>query len=425
MNVADKRTLVNYLQATGNEIGLDLLVYKMMGITPEEGNYVPRPSKLLKYSNKAIVSIFRIFWIYILSSTLFTVQFLSYLIKKIRLKESNVNLIINNKSVGIAYSDRAIDIINEKNCGTSPEYWIVFPWTDLSRLDKNASKIDVLSLLTIAELWKAYIHAIAIHKKMARSLKYKNWIFQSYTAFQWIVVRKAIEKLEADFFIAEHFDRWAVMMDGIITEHTQRCLKSGLTMVQHGLVNDVGGHRFSLPYKLSMFKRFYLYDKKTEDYFKENILAKKNPKLEDIRFYKNLLTLREIPKTNTVNVLFVGHSICIDLHMYILNELKSKHDFIAYYKPHPTEKLTKQIKSQNWNIIEDRHFFPAVDFLISYNSTLTSEYKLLGINAIIHEIDLKDKDAQSYLEDVEKELNSFVIKKINLQKNKIGQNPTI
>jgi hypothetical protein len=410
----DKRRLVSYFQATSNEIALDVFCYKVMNVSPKAGNYIPyipRPTKLLKYANKNFIQILKIFWIYILGHVLFLKQFFSYLIKKIITDKSGG--IKKNSSVGIAFSDRAMDIINKKNCDTSPEYWIVFPWTDYSRLDNNAVKVELLSLLTVGELWKACFFAICAHKRMAKAPRYKNWILQSYTSFQWFAVRMALEKIEGDFFIAEHFDRWAVMMDGILIEQRRNSLKSSLVLVQHGLVTDVGDEKLVLPYKLSQFKRLYLYDATAEEYFKENILSNNiNTTLEGVTFYDNLISIREIPKTDCINILFVGHSICTDLHVFILNELMRKYDLKAYYKPHPVEKTPKFIYKQKWTVIEDKHFYPAVDILISYPSTLVYEYELLGINAVVHPYDLKIDLIQSYLHELEREMASCYDKKI-------------
>lgn len=401
--MVDKRRLVSYFQATSNEIALDVLCYKAMNVSPKAGNYMPRPTKLLKYSNKYFIKILKIFWIYILGDVLFLKQFLSYLLKKTKMPKSEV--IIKNSSVGIAFSDRAMDIINKKNCDISPEYWIVFPWTDSSRLDEKVVKVEFLSLLTIGELWRAFFFAICAHKRMAKASRYKKWILQSYTSYKWFTIRIALEKIEADFFIAEHFDRWSVMMDGILVEQRRNNLNSNLVLVQHGLVADVGDESLIVPYKLGQFKRLYLYDKSTEEYFRKNILSKNiNMILEDVKFYDSLLSIKKIPKANGINVLFVGHSTCIDLHVFILNELISKYDLVAYYKPHPVEKISKLIYKQKWIVIEDKHYFPAVDILISYPSTLVHEYELHGINSVVHSYDLKNDSARLYLEELEREI---------------------
>lgn len=408
--IIDKRRILSYLQATSNEIALDILCYKVMGVNPEEGNYIPRPGKLLKYSNRGLIKFLKIFWIYLFGYFLFFFQFLVFFLGIIKVKEKQK--IINNKSVGVAFSDRSIDVINAKNINVTPDYWIVFPWTDSSRLDKKSLKIEFFGLLTIRDLCKAFVLAVCAHNKMYRSPKFEKWIFQSYTSFKWFNIRIVLEKIEADFFIAEHFDRWAVMMDGILFDQYKNGLKSSLVLVQHGLVSDVGLEKISLPYKFSQFKRLYLYDKSTENYFRENILAKySNRILKEVLYYDSLLVVSEIPITCCVNVLFVGHSICTDLHIHILKALISKYQITAYYKPHPVEKKTKLIHEQNWTVINDKHFFPTVDFLITYPSTLAKEYELIGINSVVHPIDLKVELVQSYLEELEREIASWHNKK--------------
>jgi hypothetical protein len=122
--------------------------------------------------------------------------------------------------------------------------------------------------------------------------------------------------------------------------------------------------------------------------------------------------LTEVPSDGRIKILFVGHSICLDLHIHLFNELKSAHSIVTFYKPHPTEKIEKRILEQNWKLISDKHFFPKVDFLISYNSTLTIEYQNLGIESIVHPISLKSNESAQFLLKVKKEIDYLMKLKI-------------
>ncbi len=119
-NIADKKIMISYLQATSNEITLDILAYKMLDLSPEKANFIPRPTKLLKYSKSITIKIFIFFWKHILCDIFFSIQFLNLFLLKLNTEKINIS-IMRNKSVGIAYSDRAMDVINKKNCGISPK----------------------------------------------------------------------------------------------------------------------------------------------------------------------------------------------------------------------------------------------------------------------------------------------------------------
>jgi hypothetical protein len=402
LSVKDKRNLLNYLQATDNEIAIDLYCYKLLNVKVEERNYLPRPTISNKFSNKMFIKVFKLLWKFNLSTIYFIFQLTFYLIRSKKLLNDISS--IKNINIGVAFSDRSFDIFNKPNNLQLPKYWCVMPWVDSSKIDKNYIKLDLLSLVTKTEIFKSFYLAKIVHKKMAKSTKYKKWITQSYTAFKWFIARFGIEKLECSYTITDHYDRNAVMMDGIVKEKHRKGIKSELNLIQHGIVTDLRTYDFSLPYKLTMLKKVYLFDKISEEIFKEKIVDKKNQKLE-VQFYNKTINISEITTVNSLNILFVGHSICLDFHIHVYNELKKKYEFTAFYKPHPTEKISKKIESQNWIIIDDVNIYPKVNFLVSYNSSLVEEYKYHSINTFIHEFKTNLNSQKDYIKIIENEIS--------------------
>ena len=88
-----------------------------------------------------------------------------------------------------------------------------------------------------------------------------------------------------------------------------------------------------------------------------------------------------------------------------LSLLRDKYDFRAYYKPHPTAHMSESMRQLGWSIIDNPSMFPAVDLLISYQSTLVVEYAGSGVPAAVHAINLENEKSIDFL--------AIVIEKIN------------
>ena len=56
----------------------------------------------------------------------------------------------------------------------------------------------------------------------------------------------------------------------------------------------------------------------------------------------------------------------------------------VFYKPHPLAGLPTSCKEKFWIIIEERELFPVVNLVVSYRSTLITEYEHHGIMSIVH-----------------------------------------
>lgn len=410
---SNKKRIVSYLRATSNEIRLDVLHYKILNIEPEQTGYFPRPTKRRKLDNYLLNKVFKFLWIHILGYVLFTAQLFMCLYRKSKIEKNSIRL--NKKSLGLAFSSKSWEVIKKENCGKEPDCWITLPFSKDVVGDRMKVVINILNLVTYEDLWNAYLLAINTHRKMSSLINYRKWVLNSYTAFEWFTVRLGIEKIEGDFYIANHFDRWIVMMDFILGEHHRIDVKSKLTLVQHGLVGDIANEKCDLPYRISMLSKLCTYDKVSEMYFKDNILDNRLLMLEEVNYFRNVIALTEVHDYIKTNILFVGHSICLDLHIYLYTKLKEKKDFIAYYKPHPTEKKSRKVINQSWEIIDDIFSYPKVDFLISYNSTLGIEYENLGTKVFFHSINADVNSQSLFLSQLENEIEQCNRKKSNLE----------
>jgi len=401
------RAVISYINSTKNEIEIDVWRYAALNIDPRNYGYLPRPtawiSKLGKY--KVLLPILAFFW-RIFFSFLFVI--ISYIRAITKYYFSNYNRHVPNRfaTVAVAVAPRSIDVIHGL-LGNANYNWLVAPWIDKTQIDDQNRVIDIYSLIHIKDLNRIFYLSFFSLRCSSKRIP-RRWSLQLYTSFNWFLIYLALDKCSGDLITSEHYDRFAVLVDSV---SQRRMASSKLTLIQHGIVTDptnkqIDQSAFVPPTKLFFVKNLYVYDEQSKEYFMQNILNSKHSPIA-INYFRPELRLSDIPFDNEPSVLFVGNSISISLHLYLLKELKKKFNFNAYYKPHPTEKIGNLITRAEWIVIQDRSFFPRVNFLITYPSTLINEYAHLNIKSFTHAINLSIGDSSEYQSLVERELKLF------------------
>ncbi|ECE5475497.1 hypothetical protein LJP43_003588, partial [Salmonella enterica] len=92
-------------------------------------------------------------------------------------------------------------------------------------------------------------------------------------------------------------------------------------------------------------------------------------------------------------VLVVGHSLCERAQLKIGERLSTLSDeIVVYYKEHPRARASEKVKRAAWNFITDDNYFPDVDLVISYPSTLALQYQDLNKTVLLHGLDNINQD---------------------------------
>ncbi|WP_454863065.1 hypothetical protein [Pseudomonas hormoni] len=413
--------IVDYIWATENEIAIDNSVYTLSGVSPVEINYVPRPSKILgKFSQnrkffKMCVGVFKSLW-NIGAPVYFLYEVIIFYRHSLRCS-GNRDAKVDTGEYALAFSSRAGDILHPSILGFEPKCWITFPWAPLSGHTRKVQHFDIFSLLQKRDFFDAFKLAVMASRKLASRQRTKHWTLQSYTAFRWFAVRIALEKLDINrLLIAEHYDRWAVLADRVVSKTnaslvlTQHGALSGLTLSDQTLQARLP---FTLAHRLSNVAQLFVYDESSRAVFESDVLSSACiAKGVVVNFFQPMIELTQLPSEHAVRILFVGHPICEALHIFLYKQLSREYNVSFYYKPHPTAGLSDSVKQQSWHIIEGRSYFPVVEFLISYPSTLVNEYAASGISAVLHSLD-QDKDFSSgLLESVKSKLDTLACKKL-------------
>jgi hypothetical protein len=417
LSKSDRRVIVDYLRATENEIAVDMVAYASCGITPAQAGCLPRPSKwfhkagshlnMLKLGGRVLAGM----WPLGLAAILGAIELL-LLFAHLKLKAGRSSLAVPEAAYGLGFSSRAAEVIREDIFPNVPSCWLVLPWVSLTTA-ANTRQINVLSLLRFRELLSAYLLAMRAVRLMSRRQAMAPWILQSYTALRWFVVRAAVSKVSGPFWIAEHFDRWAVLADSVARQR-RLGVPAGddaprLVLVQHGIVgvpSDTGeiGLPYSLPYRLKAVDVLYAYDRSSSTIFRQRILARRAADAVDVRFFTPNLVLSGGRHPRKFGILFVGHPVCERLHLFLYDRLRHYPDIQVFYKPHPTSAASSNVKNESWEFIADKTWYPNVDLLISYPSTLVTEYALFQVDALVHPLNLDVLHSEGFLQSIESRL---------------------
>jgi len=393
----NKEVLINdYFKALSNEIAIDIIRYDTIRIAPEEMGFLPRPVNIrTKISSlrlaRSIAFLLKLFWLSGGALIFYFVEMIKltrfFTITRISKEElSNCNTFL------LAYSARAAQIIPTIT-SIQPDCIMTVPW---EKVDVVGYKISFFSLLSLKDAFYVLLLAITSVYKFNLTTD-REWILQTYTAFRWFSIRVAINKIKGEFFIAEHFDRWAVLTDcyieSLILESYEQ---SKLQLIQHGILKDIEmkGQKIILPYRLKNVSKLWVYDEYSKDYFISFILDTLGNNF-DVKYFSSNIDLIEIDNNFKKSVMFIGHPACENFHINILSEMQ-KMGIYCIYKPHPKNASSKKVYMQDWFVVEQKDYFPKVDLLISYPSTLVQEYESQGIFAIVHSINAGEHEIKKY-----------------------------
>jgi hypothetical protein len=400
MKRRDLECMVGYVKSVENEICLDQGIYALCGLSPKELGYLPRPAKLLnrlagrRALVRAVASVVRMLWRYG-GAVLFFVREWRVLAAHLRRAPAGAGGEV--AEVAFCSGNRSVEVIRAALPGR-PLGWLTLPWAPVDTGKVSGPIIDVFSLLDKNDLRRAFWLSVRAVAVLSRRPRLRDWVLQSYTAMRWFCVYLALEKGGFEHLVtADHFDRWALLVDGLMSRKRVRArgVKSSdmqLTLVQHGDVRALDQPAssesrlpFVLRYKLNAVTRLYVFDEHSRLVFENDILASRcRVRGVEVQRYAPLIDLVSLPAEHKVKVLFVGHPICESIQIEVFKCMVEAFKVSVYYKPHPTAGMSALARSQGWTVIEDKRIFPAVDLIVSYPSTLVQEYAGQGVGAVMH-----------------------------------------
>ncbi|MCD5380584.1 hypothetical protein LR004_01535 [Candidatus Gracilibacteria bacterium] len=348
--------------AIKNEVAIDkYIIDKYNKINKQEISYVPVRSvktlpiiKSLKIGNKLY---FLISICFLLTSPFF---FLLQTVKNIINMKKHRSGVVINKKVFLSGTNKThlLRKPNEKDI----QCLIIAP-----SIDKQNQ--NIASTFKAKHFLLAYLYSIIGIIYLSIKIKDKRNILQAYIAFDFFLVMLALKDIKQGIetvYFCNHFDRWAVLIDNIY-------FNKNLILIQHGVLPE----SISLPYKLENINEVFVFNKSSEKRFTKFLLTNTaKTKFTTVDISLHLQTVKHDKKT----ILVIGQPLTIERELEIINRIGN--DYTVYVKPHPGFSPTPYYNIKNTILIEERSYYPKVDLVLNYESTLGIEYEASNIDVI-------------------------------------------
>lgn len=371
-----------YLRALRNEIAIDMDSYKAIGAAPDEFAFLPRFSAvwpLLSRNRRAssmAARLLRMAWRYGLYVPFFARQYLS--LRQTPHARSDGT----DQTLHVLLSALAPQLVANAD-GTDALAFTV-PWQRYVNGIPHDRQVSIGDVLTRREMKDCLIDAIAIARRIAnRNTVFADWHLQSYTLFRWVCVARALESIECrQMVMANHYDRWAILIDRIGGASGRRT-----AIAQHGI--EAVRH---LPTRLQFIDTIHVFNRQEEALFKQFILAPTIADSVNVRFLDNSIELAELDgNPDTVRVVIVGHPEYDATQLRFLEAARSVRPDVEFiYKPHPTARSVNSDIGAATVLWDRQGVFPRCEFVFSYQSTLGYQYRDAGVPTYLHDKDMSD-----------------------------------
>lgn len=295
---------------------------------------------------------------------------------------------VNEKRFFIGHRRILYSISKRANILKDQDVWIRL-LDDTYVLPEAVKQVSIEDIVTYSEVLKSWVQSIFIHARTIIELGYDKY-FLSLKSFLWCMEDYALRHLPSDSEILyeDICDRNAILFD--------RLPFAKKVMVQHGTMH-YGSAKKDNPYMTfysdkgfyvwnSLYKSspdlVYCFTKDDEWALKTSIIA------NDPMFIYVGYGFQPTYKPDKKSVLLVGnYYLYKDKEEYIIKNLQEL-DIIIYLKNHPShpDSIYDELRNRyNFQFIKgvETHY-PAVDLLISYNSTLAFEYASIGTKVLYY-----------------------------------------
>ena len=206
---------------------------------------------------------------------------------------------------------------------------------------------------------------------MSKKYKKRDLLFRSYSSFRYFIVYLYVTKSSKtnEYYFHSLIDKWAYLFGGI--EHKTY-------FIQHGIVNENIKMR-----KIGKADYSYYVDKKQKEVC-EKMLFNNKP----VAYYRkpiNIISSKKLLTNGLKNILMICNLLFSEKEKDIIETLNNK-KVNLYVKPHPGDKnkYYKNLQLNNNFIILGKEDYIKADIVISYVSTLATEYENKGILVLRH-----------------------------------------
>lgn len=190
--------------------------------------------------------------------------------------------------------------------------------------------------------------------------------------------------IESDYYFCNHMDRNAVLIDNLpqgnkyLIQHgtmIMRSLRIGLSSDDMVCDNEKSIWTYNIPYKYNSIKKVYCFSEKEYLALCMSILHNR-PCYEVVGYSLKTTPINDMRKS----VLIIGYySNYAEKEERLISKLQN-YNIKLFLKNHPCQAgkwYQEMINKYNFEFI-DAPYFPAVNYVVSYESTLALEYESVG-----------------------------------------------
>lgn len=296
---------------------------------------------------------------------------------------------INNISFDTEYiclptSSALSRVLDNTDIKDVPKIWIDLPWKSKNEVTVT-DHIDIFQLLTRKEILFCAYDSLKVFLFVLFKYGLNNILFEYYN-YLWFLYVTAVEKVanEKTIIFCSHMDEWTVALDNfnakrkILIQHGTMAIrhnKYGLTQQDLSYLSKQNCWTYNAAYKYSTVDILYSFTEDEYDLVCESIL--KNKPYKKISGYG--ISLNTIDH-NKKNILIIGYYPKFNKIEELILESLQDNRFNLYLKNHPTVDSSQYSRMLNYYhfILINENFYPDVDIVFSYQSTLALQYQAMG-----------------------------------------------
>lgn len=274
--------------------------------------------------------------------------------------------------------------------------WIISRSQSFPAIDLRFGKaVLYVALLSYGDVWRMFRKANRQVYLVRRCLG-RDATLHAVKAMDWLLYRQALLNAmpaEAVVFMSMR-DRWFFLFQSL--PGIRRVL------IQHGnlAVNPVrardGRDVIPLtPYRQTTLETLYCYNRQEENAFRSIVRN-----IGEVRFFEPRICLTPIGHQRPSILIICCVALYAELERKIVEGIiRDRPETIVYMKPHPNYPQRSYRRYANGTgivLIMDPFFYPDVDVVIAYHSTLATQYELLG-KEVVYMSDLSLEDVLAIL----------------------------
>ena len=312
-------------------------------------------------------------WLLYLVNVAFLLQFI---VERIRFGRFEIPKNPDNVLIGDTLGRYFYQMLENACIPNYGSNWIIFRKRSFPSIDKKfGSSVYYIRLLRLKDLWVSFVLANRQIYLVRRCCGIEHTLHAG-KAFHWYAFRQAFARnlpCREIVFINEN-DRWYFLFQS---------LKSRRVMIQHGVLSKdaVILDKWLTPYKQTSVDLLYCHNEEEEWAFRKFVRD-----IREVKYFTPKICLSKLPSSTPSILIICNVRFYSAIEEQIVREIHERHpDVIMYVKPHPAQPVSfyrKLARAVPFKLILNPFFYPEVDIVVAYHSSLASQYESCGADVV-------------------------------------------